>query len=226
MAAPSNPINALELGDTTPGTSWTVDAAYVVGSESNRVMILWVETEDGTTTTPTAVTFNSESFTLILDVIQGANRGSLWGLVNPTETTGAVVITFDSDPAGTSAIWWYHSDAEQVVPSEGEDSNSNAGSSETSIAVDCVTSGVDRMIVAGGGHGDTATMSAGTDETLIHEITGGSQTAAASYFVQATAGTRNMDFTFSAARRPNIVAVAIRPVAAAAGNPYYYYAQQ
>ncbi len=214
MAAPSNPINALEFAANFPGTAWTPDSAYAVGTQSNKLLLVYVQSEESPTPAlVTGVTFNtSESFTKVIDVTEGINHGSLWALVNPSNATTAIDITFDIDPENVVSIIWYHSDAEQVIPSEGEASNSNPGASETSISVDITTSGPDRRIVAGGGHGDTAAMSAGTGETLIHSMLQSSMVGAASHFVQSTAGTRAMDFTFSASRRPNIVGVAIRPV--------------
>jgi len=217
VVAPSNPINAKEYSASSPGTTWTPDSAYAVGTESNRLFLVWVEIENTPNTSVTTVDFNtSESFTKILDVNEGLNHGSLWGLVNPSNATAAIDILIAADPTSITAIVWYHSNAEQVVPSEGEASNSNAGLTEISISVDITTSGSDRMIVAGGGVGDPFAMAAGTGETLIHEISVGSMDGAASYFMLASSGTRAMDFTFSAARRPNIVGVAIRPAAAIA----------
>lgn len=216
MVAPSDPINAKEYAATLPGTTWEPDSNYAVGSESDRVKIIDIQTESSVNVKATGVAFNTtETFTLVKEVNEGINHGSKWALVNPSNATAKIVVTFDGDPTNAKAVACYYSDAEQVIPVEGVSSNSDSGTAEVAIATDVVTLGDDRMISATGGLGDGVLMVVGTGETLIHEDSTGSSSIISSFFVQASSGTRTMDYTFAAARRPNIIAVAIRPVAAA-----------
>lgn len=214
MTAPSTPINAVEYQTSTPGTTWTPDASYAVGAESDRVLFVAIQAEDAGNAVASAVDFNSgEGLTKVGDIAEGINYGALWALAAPSNATGAVAITFDLDPDDVTAIIWYHSGSEQVVPSEGVATNSNSGLTETAISVDVVTVGADRMIVTAGGHGDSNAMAAGSGETLIHTIDAGTTTqGSASYFMLDASGTRAMDYTFSESRRPNIIGVAIRPL--------------
>ena len=215
MAAPSNPLNALEYS-TEDEEVWTADASYVVGSEANRLMFVANQIEESGRTI-LGVTYDDVAFTLVDEIVEGINYGSLWALVAPANTTAAVVLTMShTTDSGSTAIIWYHSDAEQIIPVEGKDTASLADSDQTAFDLDCITSGVDRTIIAAFGHGDSDVIASG--ETLIHEIGFTSMRGSASYHQQASAGTRNMDFTFIAARRTNMVVVAVRPVGAAAAS--------
>lgn len=215
MAAPSNPINDDEQSILAPGTFWRVRSTYVVGTESDRLFIVWLEIED-TSAVVTSVIWDvggaNEGFTEVIAVSEGISRGSLWALVNPAAATSTLDVNYDTGPSETKTNFWYHSGAKQVIPSEGEASNSDPGASEIAISVDITTSGPDRMIVAGVGLGDANEVTQGSGESLIHSTPANSSTAGSSFFVQASSGTRAMDFTFSASRRPHIVGVAIEGI--------------
>lgn len=206
MATPSNPLNAQTHAST--GQATPTFSNYAVSTGNNRLLLIaaCIETSG---VTMSSISRDSQSFTKIgTSVVEGINELSLWGLLAPNVNTTNVNFTL-SAIAALDAVIWYHTGSEQVLPSEGFDSASISPSG-ASIDVDVITAGAERMVVAACGLGDANAIA--SSETLIDQVAGGSTACGAGYAAQATAGTRNMEFTFTSSLRPMIIGVAIKPV--------------
>ena len=81
-------------------TSYTL-SSFGVSNGSNRMLVVAVFAEGETATDINSVVFNgSETFTNAVKNNDGSNLTQVWYLLNPSNATGDIIVTFDSNTSG------------------------------------------------------------------------------------------------------------------------------
>lgn len=222
--------NAGQSGSTPSATTVTI-SSFVVGSGSNRLLLVGVSMNnhggDGPTQVDT-VTFGGAGLTLIGTVTNSDDaRLEIWKLVAPVVSTADIVVTVDRNTGGCGIVAGAMSftGVHQSTPTS---AISGATGTSTLSTVD-ISSAADELVMdtvavewdaTGLDIGAGQTERWGVDVSTTQDINGYGSTepGAASVTMSWTQGGSGDHWA--------IGAVSIKPAAAAAGNPWYAYAQQ
>jgi hypothetical protein len=206
------------------GTGTTITISdFVVGSGSNRYLLVGVSLNVHSGDGPTevvSVAFGVASFDLIGTETQGDDaRIEIWELIAPAESTADIVVTTDAHAgnagivAGAVSFFGVH----QTVPTSAMSSDVGEGTTPT---VD-ISSAANELVF------DTMAMESLSTETerwSLAESTDDDMWGAGS--TEPGAGSVTMSWSHGVGDWWAIGAIAIKPAAVAAGNPWYAYAQQ
>jgi len=153
-------FDAVSNGNALTAASVTI--SHIVGSGSNRYLIVAVHVEDATETTPSGVTYDSAALTQIGSVVtNGTLSVTLWRLIAPNSGTADIVVTFGTSCDVISAGGLSFDSVHQTTP-EGTVVTATASTSSVSVAVTAVLGDVviDMAAVSG-----TATMTVGAGQS-------------------------------------------------------------
>lgn len=220
--------NTGQSGSASSGVTATI-SSFVVGSGSDRYLLVGVSfnvhSGDGPTQVD-SVAFGAASLDLIGTVTQGDDaRVEIWELIAPTVETADIVVTVDAHAANSAIVVGAMSFAgvHQTVPTSVLSSavgNGTTPSLDISSASDELvfdTMALESSVTGSVGSGQTERWSIGVNTTYDTWGAGSTEPGAASVTMSWSHGTGDWWA---------IGAVAIKPAAAAVGNPWYYYAQQ
>ena len=199
MAAPT--FDAVSNGTSTSGdNTWS----HTIGSGSNRILLVCVNTFDGFGDgAVNGVTYNGAPMTKAVGALitVSANlRAEVWYLLEANlPSTGSYNIVVDCNGANsvTSCGGISYSNAEQAAPEATNTATSNASTSTYTGSITTVTN--DAVIVDSvcAGTGNSASPTASQTERF-DAISNSQMGGSGNTFVQATAGSKSMTGDFSA----------------------------
>jgi hypothetical protein len=210
--------NAVAQGFVT-SSSVTVSSYNVgAGTAGQRKLNVGIQLEDGTSPpTVSGITYGGTALTLYTGgtVTQGLNHGEAWflddtGIGSGSQTEDVVVTLTGSSDRGTVSVSWAD-DVEQGQRAQIA-TNSNSGATETAISASLTGVTADSLLLNYGGLGDAQTMTAdGTQTTQTNAASGTMQGAFGSEVVGS--GSHTQGWTFSSARRPNLILIELEETA-------------
>ncbi len=206
-------------------------SSFVV-SGTNPGLIVRVATRQASGSVVTGVTWNTtENFTEVDNGEELNAYATMWKLASPTATTADIVVTQDEPGAApktvAAASLFTDTDQTDLVRAS---SVANANATSDTASVDITGSSGDLIIdVASNVSEGPDTIVSNTGDSINFEdvVTGGgTDVRGVGQQLAATGGADTMEYVWSASGRWGIVGAALMPAAAAAGNPWNYYAQQ
>lgn len=229
MAAP--PLNNVQT-NAIASAAVTL-ASYVVGSESDRVLVVCVgwETAEPSSSDISGVTFGGVGLTKAADIIHdtGTENGcDIWYLINPTASTADIVTTFSGDTPSQSLVHaFYLSGAKQTgVPDSTQTGTSTSSPHDetiTTVAANC-------QVIAAWANSHADDLTARTSDAEIAENSEAATVAfmtARKAVASAGGSTMGCERTGTWLRSAGVL-VSFAPVAAATAIPIfaYHYANQ
>ena len=203
-------------------------SSYNVGAGSDRVLVVYVQTEQGGgPSTVSSVEYGGsggDAFTSADSINEGINHGSMWYLneadIGSGSQTKDILITFSGSTAQASAHAIWLDSASQSGPTQTA-TNSNSGASETAISATLNSVAANAIIINGGGHGDTNAMTQDGGQTILSSLASGSAVGALAHEIPGS-GNHTQGWTFSASRRPNIILAEWAEASGGASNAHLF----
>ena len=200
-----------QTGASVTSLTWS----HTVANQSNRVLIVGVQSEHTSNVQPTSVTYNGTGLTQI-NTAAATSSGlyqnvSLWYLLSPTVTTANVVVTWSAtvNTATAGAISLYG--VAQSAPEANATSYNNAGATTTNITTLTNDAWVVDIFGSGQDRGDLAPGSGQTQRFI--NASGATTSGGGSTKPVTTAGSTSVTWSQTGINRSAQVAASFAPSA-------------
>jgi uncharacterized repeat protein (TIGR01451 family) len=197
-----------QTGIAVTSLTWS----HTVSNLANRVLIVGITAEDGSTIQASSVTYNGTNLTQIASRSAGTStyqNVSLWYLLAPSVGTANVVVTWsatmDQATAGSFVLYGIA----QIAPEASGSSYSNSGATSTNITTVADSSYVVDMFGSGQDQGDLAPGSGQTQRFI--NAAGSTTSGGGSTKIVGTAGTITMSWTQTGINRSAHVVASFAP---------------
>ena len=202
------------------GEGDVVFTGYTMPAGDDRVLLVAVSNEDGTIE---GVTFAGKALSQVRLVANGLNDVALYELREAALGAGAqsgdILVQMSgvsNDGRSTHAVAITVAGVDQAAAPLLSQAF-NPGAAETSIAASVGTDAAKSLLVSAISLGDQVTWTPGTGETQVGYVAAGTAAGGASYKIVG-AGSHDMNWSGSAARRPTLLVVAYAAAPAGGGG--------
>lgn len=209
-----NTLNEFTTTASNDVTSFTISNVLTEGTNRGLAVCVY-EASVNTGITISTVVFNgSESLSFVAEIIKDSQREvEFWYLVDPTATTGDVVITMSGSPGISSTFLAQAIVVSDVAQSQPTLSGSAECNSCTTETADVTTTATDTLLLTCSGHNiPTVTWSHGSGQTEISEFgesDGVGEAMSTSYEVRATTGVETLESTANLTGNISLVAIGV-----------------
>jgi len=204
---------------SSASASTTLAWSHTVANQANRVLVVGVTAEYGTSNACQAstVTYGAQSLTKITQNVAGTSTyacASLWYLVAPNVGTNTITVTYQNSITNRTAgaVGLYN--VKQAAPDASNSSFSNSGATSTSVTTLAANSTVVDVFGSGQGVGDLGPSSGQTSRWT--QDSGGTESSGMSTKPVGVAGSTTLGWTQSGINRSAQVVAAFQPVVTSA----------